>query len=511
MYPITNNSALTTSLSRIATPVQAAFIASLVLSFIAVISNPVLNRDGMLYIETARDILKFGISGSTHNFDWSMMPLPLLIAGLGYVTQSHLESVIHILDALFMAGTCTLMVDLIRRRMPEAAWIACLVVLAVPAYNGYRDYLIREFGYWFFSTLALWLAVRWEDNAFRWREAIACQIALACAVFFRLEAIVFFPAFLGWQLASAPARQKTSRVLKIVALPMAAVLLFLAFYATGLVKLPARAFYFLDAANIIGNSKISAQATKLIASGVLSNFSKEEAGYILFFGLLSLIPIKLLGNFGILVVPFIHSCLTPSVRSALSKWQVAGWMFAAHLSVLVAFVTYHSFLSGRYVSMLNLLAVPVIAVGFGKLMERFPQWKLVFLAFTFITVVANVVSLSPRKEQIKTAGAWLSANVTNSSRVFVDDQRITFYAGWGYRHERGVAFDAAKLTQSLANNEFDMLVLSVPHKDSAISNWTEANHLQVVQRFANNAGDAVIVITPAMKQQKNIDDPIKDS
>jgi hypothetical protein len=485
-------------LSRIATSAQAVFIASLLLSFIAVMNNPVLNRDGMLYIETAHNILKHGISGATQNFDWPL--LPLLIAGLGYVTQLNLESVAHILNALFIAGTCALMVDLIRRRMPEPSWIACLIVLAVPAYNGYRDYLMREFGYWFFSTLALWLALRWEDNAFRWREAIACQIALICAVLFRLEAIVFFPAFWGWQLFSAPAKQKTSRVLKLAVLPMVAGLILLTLYATGLVKLPARAIYYLDAANIFSNSKISEQAAKLIVSGVLPDFSKEEAGYILFFGLLSVIPIKLLGNFGIFMVPFLYSCLNRPNRSILAKWQVAGWMFAAHLSALVAFVTYQSFLSGRYVSMLNLLAVPVVAVGFIKLMERFPRWKAVFLVLTFLTMFANVLSLSPGKTQIKTAGAWLAANATNSSRVYVNDQRIIFYAGWGYHHEKGDAFNSAKLAEALANNEFDMLVLSVPHKDSAISNWIKANHLQVVQRFANSAGDTVVVITPAMDQ-----------
>ncbi len=265
-----NYSVLTASLSRIATPVQAAFIASLLLSIIAVMNNPVLNRDGMLYIETARNILKHGISGATQNFDWPL--LPLLIAGLGYATQLNLESAAHILNALFMAGTCALMVDLIRRRMPEAAWIACLIVLAVPAYNGYRDYLAREFGYWFFSTLALWLALRWEDNAFRWHEAIACQIALICAVLFRLEAIVFFPAFWGWQLFSAPAKQKTSRVLKLAVLPMVAGLILLTLYATGLVKLPARAIYYLDAANIFSNSKISEQAAKLIGFGGAPGF-----------------------------------------------------------------------------------------------------------------------------------------------------------------------------------------------------------------------------------------------
>ncbi len=494
-----NHSVRTASLSRIATPVQAAFIASLLLSIIAVMNNPVLNRDGMLYIETARNILKHGISGATQNFDWPL--LPLLIAGLGYATQLNLESAAHILDALFMAGTCALMVDLIRRRMPEAAWIACLIVLAVPAYNGYRDYLAREFGYWFFSTLALWLALRWEDNAFRWHEAIACQVALICAVLFRLEAIVFFPAFWGWQLVSAPAQQKTSRVFKIAALPVAAGLLFLTLYATGLVNLPVRAIFYLDAANIFSNSKISEQAAKLIASGVLPDFSKEEAGYILFFGLLSVIPIKLLGKFGILVAPFLYSCLNPSTRSVLAKWQLAGWMFAAHLVALIAFVTYQSFLSGRYVSMLNLLAVPVVAVGFSKLMARFPRWKAVFLALTFLTMFANVISLSPGKLQIKTAGAWLAANATNSSRVYANDQRIIFYAGWGYEHDKkGATFDSARLAQALANNEFDMLVLSVPHKDSAISNWIKANHLQIVQRFTNSAGDAVVVITPAIDQ-----------
>ena len=97
MSPIANNSARTATVTNGALPVRVVFIASLLLSFIAVMNSRVPNRDGMLYINVACDILGHGISRATQDFDWP--PFSILIADLGYVTRLDLESVARIPDA----------------------------------------------------------------------------------------------------------------------------------------------------------------------------------------------------------------------------------------------------------------------------------------------------------------------------------------------------------------------------------------------------------------------------
>ena len=154
-------------------PVRAAFIGSLLLSFVAV-QGHLVNRDGIHYLETARAFLEGGLSGEVNVGELAFLAfLPTLIAALAFVTRVSLENTALILNALFMAGTCALLVGITRRRLPEAAWLACLVVLAMPAYNQYRNEILREYGFWFFSLLAFFLAMRWNDTQ-RWREAVFC-------------------------------------------------------------------------------------------------------------------------------------------------------------------------------------------------------------------------------------------------------------------------------------------------------------------------------------------------
>lgn len=473
-------------------PARTAFFGSLLLSFIAVQANPVLNRDGMLYMETARGFLERGMAGS--DFDWLF--LPLLIAVFGQVTHLDLEWVAHGLNAVFLAGACALMVDLTRRRMREAAWAACLAVLAMPAFNGYRDYLLRENGYWFFSALAFWLAMHWEARSFRWREALACQFALVFATLFRLEAGVFFPALVAWQLFSAPAERRWERVLMIGWLPLSALTSLVVMTMIGAITLPARVVYYLDAANILGAQEGFRKAVSGLMA-LLPKYASEETGEILLVGLLAMIPLKFLKMAGVFVFPFLYGLVRRPVRDVLSLWPLLSWAFLAHVIVLAAFVTYQLFLMGRYVSILNLLAIPVFGMGLALLLARFPRWKALMLALAILTMLANVVSLSPGKAQIRSAGEWLAGNVENPSRVFVDDPRIAFYAGWRFSGRATYPFDRDKLIQTLASGEFDIMVLSQSRKEPSLADWLAENHLEIRQSFANRAGDKVIVVGPA--------------
>ncbi len=166
--------------------------------------------------------------------------------------------------------------------------------------------------------------------------------------------------------------------------------------------------------------------------------------------------------------------------------------------VLVAFVTHQFFLVGRYVSLLNLLAVPLVASGLALLMQRFARWKALMLVLALLTMAANVVSLSPGKTHIVEAGRWLGANATDPARVGVDNARIAYYAGW--RTTDAIIQDRTSLASALAEKRADMVAIEATRKDPELEKWLAENRLQVVQRFANKAGDAVIIAVPETTQ-----------
>jgi len=478
-------------------PLRMAFVGSLLLSWLA-LQGSLINRDGIFYVDAARALLEpaAGISGTS--FDWQF--LSLLMAGLSVLTGLAPETAGHLLNALLLAGTCCLLVAIVRRRLPQAAWAACLVVLAMPAYNGYRNELLREYGFWFFCTLSFWLAMRWQE-APRWREAIACQLALGIAVLFRLEAVAFFAALMLWQAFAAPAGQRVRRVLMMGCVPLAGGTLAAAFFWTGVLPVPDRVTNYLVAANPLRTLQILNEAGSRMSEHVFPfKYSREEAGFILFFGLLSVIPVKFLKMAGVFVVPLAYAVVANPVRVALARWQPLPWAFLAYLLVLAAFVTHQFFLVGRYVSLLNLLAVPVAAAGFALLMQRFPRWKWLMVALALLTMAANVVSFSPRKTHIVEAGRWLGANAHDAARVGVDNARLAYYAGW--RASQAVSLDRAALGAALAQKRIDMAVFEVSRKDADVEAWLAERGLKGVRRFANKAGDAVIVAVPVPAQAR---------
>lgn len=485
-------------------PVRMAFIGSLLLSAVALGSGSLINRDGIHYIDAARVYLEEGLILHLDTLHWRF--LPILMASLSKLTGLTAEMAGRVLNALLLAGVCGLLVAITRRRLPEAAWAACLVVLAMPAYNGYRNELLREFGFWFFCLLAFWLAMLWEESP-RWRSALACQVALGAAMLFRLEAVAFYPALILWQVFLAPAGQRLQRVFMIGCLPLVGAALAVALFGSGLVKPPERLAFYLETVNPLRKLQVFGEAASRMTDLVLNKYSREEASYVLFFGLLSIIPVKFLKMAGVFVVPLAYAFAGQTLRVVLSRWQPLSWAFLAHVLVLTVFVTHEFFLVGRYVSFLNLLAVPVAATGLVLLMRRLPNWRVMIVALALLTMAANVVSFSPRKTHIVEAGRWLGANVIDGTRVGADNARIAYYAGWRVSHAvvaddrvlaaQAFVADRESLAAALAQKRIDMVAVEAPRKDDGVEKWLAAYRLQPVQRFANKAGDAVIIAVPA--------------
>lgn len=272
-------------------------------------------------------------------------------------------------------------------------------------------------------------------------------------------------------------------------------------FASGLMPMPGRMAYFLEAANPLRKLQVIGEAAGRMSEFVFKyKYSREEAGYVLFFGLLTIIPVKFLKMSGIFVVPLAFAFAGQPLRAVLARWQPLPWVFFAHVLVLVAFVTHQFFLVGRYVGLLNVLAVPVAAVGLAALMRRFPRWRGLMLGLALITLLANVLSFSPKSTQIIDAGKWLAATRAEPSRVYVDNPRVAYYAGMGYVSTGRNRLERDALAGAVAENRFDMIVLDVHAKDTVTAEWLAANRLQEVQRFVNKGGNAVIVAVPAATQ-----------
>lgn len=488
--PAKHTNRVSTLTARIS-PAWAAFIASLVLSAIAIYGNSEPNRDGMLYIETARLFNENGLAAARANFDWIIFPIFIActskLSGLGYETASYL------LNALLLAGVCATLVKITAELEMRAAWSACLVALAIPAINHYREFLIREFGFWLFCLLAVLFALRWAKRP-NWAGGSIVQACLGAASLFRLEAAAFFAALALWQLLAAGSwRQRLQRLLMLAWLPLLGGLIGGALMLTGSINVGGRISSYAAAANPFALFAKFKLAAKQFSAAVLNHYSQDEAGAILFFGLLSMIPKKFLELSGAFIIPLIYFFTANSPHRKIAGYHTIAWFFTVYCVVLAAFLTFNLFLSARYVTFLNILTVPLIAVGLAGLLDRLPRWRYAIVSFALLLALANAISLSPKKTQYRDAGLWIAANAQSAQTIFIDDSRTGYHAGpqhyWAVT-KRG----EIDVVQAIEKRQFGYYAFELSRRDTQKAGWIRSLNLDEVKRFNNAQGDAVIIM-----------------
>lgn len=473
-------------------PVWGAFCGSLLLSLIAVLGAVTPNNDGMLYVEAARVFQQSGLGAAREVFDWVF--LPVLMSALSSVTRLDAGAAGYVISALFLAGTCALLVSCVRERFPEAGWAACAVVLAIPALNNYRDYIIREFGAWFFIVLALWLALRWVRKP-GWWLALLAQVSICAAALFRLECLIFLAVFPLWQLGALRREGGVRRLTMMSVLPLVGALSLGALLVTGVAGVSERLIYQLSALELFAEGSDFRRAADLFADSVLSRYSADEATTILLFGLLSIIPVKLLSNLGFFVLPAMYAASRLRMRDLCSDrssvWLVAFCLYAL---VLSAFVLKQFFLTSRYVAPLAILMVPLVSLGAHALYCRFTRLRWILVVFVVILALANVISTSPPKTRYLDAARWLQQQHVEETRVYLEPREVAHLVGWSFRHaQRGLSGRSA-LLEAMAAGRIDLALLEGREGDPAIAKWASDNRLRVLQVFVDGRGRAIFVI-----------------
>jgi hypothetical protein len=475
----------------LADPTWHVFAASLFLSAVAIHYAEIPNRDGMLYIDTARIFLEKGLAAAYVNFDWIFFPI--CIALTAKITGLGLEASAYFLNALLFAGTCGTLVRIVHAQFPSVIWYACLIVLSLPRFNEQRSEIIREIGCWFFCLQALLATLRWRQAPCL-RRGLAVQSLLAAACLFRVESVVFFFSLLLWQTLDRQSwRQCIRRLATLLCLPMVVGLTIAGLLVCGWVDLSDRVANYVAAANpVVSLEKFRAVAGQF-RSALPNDYVSGEAGSILFFGLLGIVIKKFIHNNGILLIPFAVFFWHRHWRRELSAWQPQMQFFVVYALVLVAFAMYNLFMSSRYEVFLNILTIPLIAVGLKEMFETWPRWRAVFVACLMVTALANVVSLSPKKTQYRQAGQWLAAHPEISTEAYIDDPRVRYFAGHAVKIDGRDKLEPEEIENALGSGKFEYVVVSMARDDAAKAEWIGLPDIEEMMRFPNEAGDAIAI------------------
>ena len=465
-------------------PVWLAFFGSLLLSLIAVMGTATVGRDAALYIDVAQQVTEHGPNVAWASFDWPWFSL--LLAATHSILRLPLELSAYLWCALFFAGTSALMVDCVRQRSPDITRWACLVMLAMPAVNAFRNDIIRECGFWFFCTLALWLALRWQARG-GWLRAAFIHMAIVAAALFRLEALLLIPALALWQL---PGLWSSSRRLSFFQFSLLPVVGLLVVSVTG-VLLSARVVLYLDMIEPRGVFASFQMLCDQFANSLINKYSQDEAGRIIFFGILATMTITFVKLMGPFAVPFILRRNWGVLGIYWRDYRPFAWAALLYLVVLVLFFIKQQFMNARYMSFLNLLFVPVLAMGLAAFAREFPRLGKGLVVLALLVMLSNVISTGAGKTHYIEAGRWLSSHVESDAPTYFTDGRISYYAGRGY--VLPVLTQEEAISPAHAG-DYRYFVIEAKGDEPWLNEWLAAHKLRILEHFANRKGATVVVI-----------------
>ena len=468
-------------------PARTAFLGSLLLSLVSVAGTVTVGKDAAMYLNVSQKIIEQTPAVAFELFHWPWFSF--LLAGTHLLSGISLELVAYLWCAILMAGTCALLVSITQRYTTGGGYWACLVVLSVPAFNHLRNDIIREFGFWFFCTLALWLALRWLESS-GWLRAALIQLAVAAAALFRIEALVLFPVLVLSLMGDLKTRQGLLKLFQISLVPLAGIVSALVLLLPGHPLYQARvdyALFLFDPRGLL--EKFNLMAGKF-AEVALEKYSADDARQIVFFGLFLTLISKFITSCGPFAFPLLYRPAWLAVGDYWRKLRPLALAWALYFFILLIFFVQERFINSRYVSFLTLLAVPLLTAALMSFARNFPRLGKAVIMLALLVMLDNVVSFSPKKTHYLEASAWLSQNTSPADAIFYEDPRLAYYAGRGYPNmpTREEAMGAERV------GSFRYFVFTVKPGDNTLQGWVTEQHKQVLGQFANRRGERVLVI-----------------
>lgn len=462
-------------------PVSLTFFFSVILSLIAIFGTVTIGKDGAFYIDIARSISNNGLSVAFERFSWPWYSI--LIAFIHDATGFNHEFIAYLATILFMAGTCSLTVSMVKRRSPETVCWAMLLVLSVPVFNNFRAEIIRETGFWFFIVLAVWLVL--FDRKIDFLRGLYIQLAITAAALFRLEALFLIPAIFIYFLFRRSSASEQNRFVALFKCFYGFFFLFLlgffAVLSTDFLAQPrvAQNLYLINPYNIY---KSFVFVSDSFAQAVLLKWSHSDATIIVFFGFLAALVLRIISYAGIASLILLDKNGRKSLIEGAKKYKLLLIAIILYFIVLLIFYFQVKFINSRYSALLLILSVPILAVAVHGCKLKWPKLTNLFVFLSLLLMLSNVISTSTKKTHYLEAANWVQKNTKITDRIYYEDSRVAYYADRGYP-------SMPLVTEVMKNknyiDSYDYFVIESDLKNNFFLQWMEENNLIIAAEKGN--------------------------
>lgn len=404
----------------------ATLLTSLWMVLASLISDPVINLDGMYYIDQARTLLEGGQVQATR---WTLFSrLLAVLASLAHLDPLDVALLLVVVVRVVSAALLYAWVSAIYRN----AWPGLAFVLAVslPWAVSYQGYVIRDSFAWL-SLIACLLCATHFTRSTQWRWLLLMLPVIALGVVSRTEMLVLC-VIPGWLLLCYGWRRgpRITLAVLVVAAAFAAVLLTL-----GREMILGHINFYLDALRDSPRYMFYPELVEKLSAHVHA-YARGDLATVLAVGLVALPLLKLASLLGVYLLPLGMTLASRASRQQANVDQGASLVaFAGFVLVLLAFVYAMQFLSTRYAVPAAICLVPWIAPGLQRMWTVYPRLARTFIVLVLMMAVSGSLTLTSSKYLLRDLGLYIGKHEKDVAPTYFTDHRVAFYARQPYISE----------------------------------------------------------------------------
>ena len=407
-------------------------IASLIFSLYAVYFDDIINKDGILYLKTAELFLSGNMDAAFASYKWPFYSI--IIAFFQKITSIPLELSALILNSVFfviLTDALILISSLIFSVSRQLKITALLILCFLPILE-YRDYIIRDPGYWAFVCLALYHFMVFMNSS-RIIHGTLWQIFMILAIFFRIEGVFLLITVPFFLLLSKNLREEMviRKLISCFFIPIIflAAIPFIENLSMEKFSKIYHVFNFINLNFIFDKLTFSAD---ILEHQVLNAYSEKYAAFILFFGFLSLLIYKIFEGFSVsYILIFLVSFKNSSQLSNNLYYNFLVYFFIINLLILFVFLLKAHFISSRYIvlTLINLLLLLsfYMVTGIERLYLNKNKLLLGIIALCLSYNLLDASTTSRDKSYIKDISILSAQKVPEKSIVMVNDRAVFYY------------------------------------------------------------------------------------
>lgn len=492
----------------------AAFsaILSLAFSVCAHLADPLLNADGILYLRTAQAFLTDGVAGAfgLYEWPWYSIAIGLLHKLCGISLHLAAQTINAALVSLMVVAFLSLCREAGGDRMTLI--FAAMLVLAHSGLNEYRNFVVRDFGFWAFSLLSLLALMRCVHRE-RHKDVLLWSGFVLAAFSFRTEALLLallgpFSAF----ASHAPWKRRCIAYLKLNWVILALIFLgtaSLLIYPDILERIAAASVYQKWAYHLLEMKNEIVRSLAELSAAMFNEHGEDFHLLFLLSGLAAIVVAEFLAALGAPVAAVLAYGFWKLRLSAPMhiRWPILLYA-AASLVYLSGFVLFYRFLQGRHPMLLALLAMlpaPFFLRQIHSKAIHLNRQRVFFFALAIVlgaSLVDGFVSFGHSKRHLLEALAWMEENAGGNKAVRTNSQNLAFHSGRSVDWDEVLLFEreGERAIEALENSDGYWLVEvrhDEPELEAALSKKAKGGDLLELSRFANSRGDRVIVYREA--------------